>query len=417
VALRYRGRRILTLDDLDLSGRRVLVRVDINSPLGGSGEILDETRLRAHAPTIKRLLREGAAVVLISHQGRPASSDFTRLEAHAKRLSQILQLDVDYVDDVIGPEARRRIESTEPGQVLLLDNTRLISEDYVEAPPEVHARGIMVSTLAPLFDYYVNDAFATAHRSQASIVGFPLVLPSAAGPLMEAEVRALNKALEGSERPKVFVLGGAKLKDAVKIIKRLVEDNVADAILTVGLVSLLFLAAQGVRIGAAEKIIASKADEKTIEEARRLISKSAAIMTPRDFLAEVNGRVEVVETGEIRGAPKDIGPMTIEEYSNVIRRARVIVMRGPAGVIEDPRFRRGTRALLKAALESNAYTILGGGHFNVILSELPEELRARVGHVSTGGGALLYFLTGRELPALTALAQSYAKFASRVTEG
>jgi len=415
VPLHYRGRRILTLDDLSLAGRRVLVRIDINSPLDDAGEILDDTRLRAHAPTIKRMLDEGAAVVLMSHQGRPASGDFTRLEAHAKRLSSILGVEVGYVDDVIGPEARRRIK--EPGNVLLLDNTRLVSEDYVEAPPEVHARGIMVSTLAPLFDYYVNDAFATAHRSQASIVGFPLALPSAAGPLMEAEVRALNKALEGGERPKVFVLGGAKLKDAVKIIKRLVEDNVADAILTGGLVSLLFLAAQGVRVGAAERVIAAKADEKTLEEARRLIARGAPIHVPQDFLAEVDGRVEVVEAREIRGAPKDIGPATIEHYSATMKGARVVVMRGPAGVIEDPRFRRGTRALVKAALESGAYTILGGGHFNVILSELPEELRSRVGHVSTGGGALLYFLTGRELPALTALAQSYERFASRVARG
>jgi len=417
VPLQYRGRRILTLDDLDLTGRRVLVRIDVNSPLSDAGEILDETRLRAHAPTIGRLVEEGAGVVLMSHQGRPASSDFTRLRAHAGKLSEILGVEVGYVDDVIGPEARRRITALRPGEVLLLDNTRLMSEDYVEAPPEVHARSIMVSTLAPLFDYYVNDAFATAHRSQASIVGFPLVLPSAAGPLMEAEVRALNKAVEGGERPKVFVLGGAKLKDAVKIIRRLVEDGVADAILTVGLVGLLFLAAQGVRVGGAERVIASKADEKTLEEARRLASKGANILVPRDFLAEVDGRVEVVDAREIRGAPKDVGPATVEEYSAIMRRARVIVMRGPAGVIEDPRFRRGTRALVRAALESGAYTILGGGHFNVILSELPQELRSRVGHISTGGGALLYFLSGRELPALTALAESYERFASRVAQG
>ncbi len=408
------GRRIWTVDDFDFNGKRILVRVDLNSPIDPkTGDLLDDTRLRAHAESIRLLIERGAAVVLLSHQGRPATEDFTRLDKHAERLSQILGQPVSFVDDVIGPEARRKISGLSPGEVLLLDNSRLVSEDYVEAPPEVHAKGIMVSTLAPLFNYYVNDAFATAHRSQASIVGFPLVLPSAAGPLMEREVSALSRALSREEKPKVFVLGGAKLKDAVKIIKYVVENNVADAILTTGLVGLLFLLAQGYRLGEVEDIVVKKAGEDMIEEARKLVAKSSAIITPVDFVAELDGSIEVVDARSIIGAPKDIGPRTIEEYSNVIRRARIVVMRGPAGVIEDPRFRRGTRALVKAALESGAFTIFGGGHFNVILAELPEELRMRVGHISTGGGALLYFLSGRELPALTALAESYRRFAGR----
>lgn len=413
MVLVYEGRRLLGLDDIDVSGKRVLVRIDINSPLGENGEILDDTRMRAHVPTIRELVDRGAMVVLLSHQGRPASGDFTRLARHAERLSTLLGMPVEYVDDVIGPEARRRINSLKPGRVLLLDNSRLVSEDYVEAPPEVHARGIMVSTLAPLFDYYVNDAFATAHRSQASIVGFPLVLPSAAGRLMEKELRALSRAVSRDERPKVFVLGGAKLKDAVKIIEFLVSSGVADAILTTGLVSLLFLLAQGYNVGDAEKVIVEKAGEKVIEEARRLAAREPVIKTPLDYLAEIDGSVEVVEYSRIVGAPKDIGPATIEYYSREIRRARVVVMRGPAGVIEDPRFRRGTRALVAEALRSGAFTIFGGGHFNAILGELPEELRRRVGHISTGGGALLYFLSGRTLPGLKALADSYEAFMKR----
>lgn len=407
----YLDKKIGTLDDVSVKGRKVLVRIDINSPIEPStGEILDDTRFRSHLKTIRELVDKEAAVVLMSHQGRPTSKDFTRLERHAEVLSRLLGKGISYVPDVIGPEAQRRIKELEPGEVLLLDNTRIISEDYVEAPPEVHGRGIMVSTLSKLVDYYVNDAFATAHRSQASIVGFPMVLPSVAGRLMELEVVTLSRVLSRGERPKVFVLGGAKVKDTVKVIKHVVEAGVADEILTTGLVALLFLLVSGVKIGEAEELVRSKVDEGTVEIARSLLSSGAPIRVPLDFYAEIDGNVELVDSSNIEGAPKDIGPSTIEYYSWKLMSAKMIVMRGPAGVIEDPRFRRGTRELVEKALRSNAFTIFGGGHFNAILSELPEELRRRVGHISTGGGALLYFLANRRLPGLESLASSYEKY-------
>ncbi|MCE4618462.1 MAG: phosphoglycerate kinase [Desulfurococcales archaeon] len=407
----YFDKKIGTLDDINVEGKKVLLRVDINSPIDPkTGDILDDTRFRSHLETIETLIDQKAAVVIMSHQGRPTSSDFTRLDKHAKLLSSLLGTDVDYVPDVIGPEALRRIQQLSPGQVLLLDNTRLVSEDYVEAPPEVHSKGIMVMTLSKHVDYYVNDAFATAHRSQASIVGFPLVLPSVAGKLMEREVKTLSRVLSKDERPKVFVLGGAKVKDTIKVIKYVVEAGVADEILTTGLVALLFLLVSGVNIGEAESVVKSKVNEKTVETARNLIASGAPIRVPLDFYAEIDGNVELVDASNITGAPKDIGPSTIEYYSWKIRSAKIIVMRGPAGVIEDPRFRRGTRELVESALRSNAFTIFGGGHFNAILSEFPEELRSRVGHISTGGGALLYFLANRKLPGLESLARSYEKF-------
>jgi len=407
VAIKYKSNTILTLDDIEVEGRKVLLRVDINSPIDPSTQnILDDTRFRAHAPTIQELAEKGAAVIVMSHQGRPVGDDFVRLERHAEVLSRVTGLEVDYVDDVIGPEARRRISMLRPGQILLLDNTRLISEDYIEAPQEVHAKGIMVRTLAGHADIYVNDAFATVHRSQASIVGFPLVMPAAAGRLLEREVRALSLALSSEEKPKIFVLGGAKLKDTVRVIRHLVESGAADEVLTVGLVGLLFLLVQGVRIGAAEKIVMKKAGQETIDLARKLVARGAPVRVPKDFLAEIDGDVEVVDARNIRGAPKDVGPETIEYYGQLMERARVIVMRGPAGVIEDPRFRSGTRLLVQKALETRAFTIFGGGHFNAILSTLPDTLKRRVGHISTGGGALLYFLAGRELPGLKALAST-----------
>ena len=396
--------RIPTLDDLDCKGR-VLVRLDLNSPMAG-GRILDDTRFRAHVPTLKELLEAGHPLVLMSHQGRPGGDDFTSLEPHAELLSKILGVTVDFVPDIIGPEARRRIESLAPGEALLLDNTRLLSEDYVEAPAEVHARSIFVRRLSPLFDCYVNDAFATAHRSQASIVGFPLVLPSAAGRLMERELNAVSMALEKGRRPRVFVLGGSKLSDMVSVIEYLVHTRAADEILTTGLTALLFIAAHGEDVGDAASILERKGGPQLLARARRLLGEGAPVRVPLDFLAEVDGRVEVVEAHRIRGAPKDIGPKTIEYYSEIIRGAGTVVMKGPAGVVEDERFRRGTYELVRAALESGAYTIFGGGHFNVVVSEMPEELRRRAGHISTAGGALLYMLAGRRLPGVEALHKS-----------
>lgn len=406
--LTYMGRRIATLDDVDVEGKRVLVRVDINSPVNTkTGELLDVSRIVEHSITLKELINRGAAVTVISHQGRPLDQDFVSLSVHSRVLSKLLGVDVKFVDDVIGPEARRAIERLEPGQVLMLENTRLLSEDTVEAPAEVHANSFLVSKLAPLFSYFVNDAFATCHRSQASIVGFPLRLPSVAGRVLERELRALNKIVELKDKPKVFVLGGAKLDDTVKVIKHVVESGVADEVLTTGLVSILFLIAKGVRVPRdVEEKVLSKISRDLFNIARELIAKHRSIKIPIDFMVEERGSVSVSHASMLRGAPKDIGPSTIEYYANKLARAKVIVMRGPAGVIEDPRFRMGTEALVKAALESNAYTVFGGGHFISMLSSLPEDLRSKIGHISTAGGALLYFLSGERMPGLEALVRS-----------
>ncbi|MEB3850955.1 MAG: phosphoglycerate kinase [Desulfurococcales archaeon] len=405
--LSVRGLTIPLLDDLPPC-RRVIVRIDVNSPIDpGTGEILDATRFRAHRETLRELA-ERAAVVAISHQGRPGEQDFTTLERHARVLEEATGLPVEYVDDVIGPEALRRIRGHRPGGILLLDNSRLVSEDFVEAPAEVHARGIMVSRLAPLFDCYVNDAFSVSHRSQASVVGFPLRLPSAAGRLMERELRALARVLEGGGRPRVYVIGGSKIRDMVAVIEHALAKGAADKILTTGLTALLFLQAKGYDVGGARSALERKGAMALLGRASRLVREYGdSLMVPLDFLVETeDGEVRVEDAGEIRGAPKDIGPKTVEAYTEALRGAAVVVMKGPAGVIEDPRFRGGTIALVRAALESGAYTLFGGGHFNVIISELPEELRGRVGHISTAGGALVYMLAGRSLPGLEALARS-----------
>jgi phosphoglycerate kinase (EC 2.7.2.3) len=331
--LTYMGRRIATLSDVDVENKRVLLRVDINSPVNPqTGELLDVSRIMEHSVTIKELIERKAAVTIISHQGRPLDHDFVSLSGHARVLSKVLGVNVNFVDDVIGPEARRAIEKLEPGEVLMLDNTRLLAEDTIEAPPEVHSKSFLVSKLAPLFSYFVNDAFATCHRSQASIVGFSLRLPSVAGRVLERELSALNKILELGDRPKIFVLGGAKLDDTVKVIKHVVESRMADEVLTTGLVAVLFLIAKGVRVPKdVEASVLKKVSREFFNEARELVTKFKSVKIPIDFIVEDKGALSVSHASTLKGTPKDIGPSTVEYYSNKLSKAKVIVMRGRRG--------------------------------------------------------------------------------------
>ncbi|ABU81458.1 phosphoglycerate kinase [Ignicoccus hospitalis] len=401
-----------TLDDIDVSNKKVLLRVDFNSPVKDE-ELLDDSRIRAHVPTIKELLEKGAAVVVISHQGRPGEDDFITLEPHAKKLSEVLGQTINFVDDVMGPEARRRIKELKPGEVLLLDNVRFLAEENINAPPEVQAKTYLVRRLAKLFDVYVNDAFATAHRSQPSVVGFPLVLPSAMGRVMEKEVKALSKVFNPQVSPKIFVLGGGKVPDTIVIIENLVKNKVADRILTTGLVAEVFLVAKGVDLGEKNmEVLEKKGLLGLIPKAKKLLLAGAPIETPLDFkTVDEEGNVRVEPAFSVTGLIRDVGPATVKTYGELMKDARVIVMRGPAGVMEDPRFREGTRELVRLALESGAFTIFGGGHLTAVIKELGME--DKVGHISTGGGALLSFLAGKELPALKALEMSKERFWSK----
>ncbi len=411
MAIKYMDKTIATIDDLELENKKVLLRIDINSPIGKNGEILDDTRFKAHIGTIRELMEKKASIIILAHQGRPFSSDYTRLKKHAELLSNLLGEKVTYIPDVIGPHAKRVISELKPGEIVLLDNTRLHAEDAIEASLEDQASTILAKELSKQVDFYVNDAFAVSHRRQATVIGIPQLIPAAAGRLLEKEIRVLSRAISTDEKPKVFVLGGAKLKDTVRIIEYLIKSGAADEILTTGLVGLLFLMVSGRDVGKAAKVIEKKADEKTMSLARKLIAENVNIRVPLDFISETNEGLDIVSANRIIGAPMDIGPSTVEYYTYKMRNAKIIVMRGPAGVIEDPRFRRGTKELVEYALtKTSAFTIFGGGHFNAILSALPEDAKRRVGHISTGGGALLYFLSGRILPGLEALSISYEKF-------
>jgi phosphoglycerate kinase len=405
------GREFFTLDDIDAGGKTVLVRVDINSPIDpASGRILNDARMRNHLSTLRDLSR--SRVVILAHQSRPGKSDFTTLEAHAVRLSHLLSRDVRYVDSLVGRAALDAIRDLRPGDTLLLENTRFFSEEVVlkGKPPDVQSRSYIVRTLSPLADYFVHDAFAAAHRSQPTLVGFPEVLTSAAGRVMEREVAMLTKAMHSSRSPKLAILGGIKVDDSARVMKHFLEQGIADRILTTGLVANVFLAANGVNIGKANREFIAKEvpeSEALIEDAKALLGEHPdAIDVPVDVAVLGEGGRENVRAERIPGDRRimDVGIDTLGAYVKAIQEAGSIIMNGPAGVFELEEFSLGTREIFQAVAESDAFTVIGGGHTVAVAEQL--RLEEKVDHVSTGGGALMDFLCGKDLPGLRALRRS-----------
>ncbi len=401
----------LTLDDVDFQGKSVLVRVDINSPIDPqTGEILDASRIEAHSTTIKTL--ENSKVVILAHQGRPGSSDFTTLEEHSRVLSKYLEKEVEYIDDIIGPAARDRISRLKPGEVLMLENVRFLAEETLEFPPEKHANSWLVRKLSPLFDLFVNDAFAAAHRPHASLTGFPEVLPAVAGRVMEKELRALSRVFaDWSRKKRVFVIGGAKIGDMVKFIDTLLTQKIANQVLLGGLVSLLFLKASGFSLGEpTESVLESRGASKYIDLAKDLLQRySSKIALPTDVAENQGGERKEINVSNLpaQNPIMDVGGETIDRYKAEIASADIVVLKGPAGVIEEPAFSLGTKEILRAVAHSKALSIVGGGHESAILNEL--GLTDKIDYVSSGGGALIAFLSGETLPAVEALARAAAR--------
>lgn len=394
----------LTLDDVKTSGRTVFVRVDMNSPLDPSGKkILDDTRIRMTRETLERL--KDAKVVVGSHQGRPGDEDFTSLEAHARLLQKYVSQPVKFVEDVIGPEARNQTKSLRVGEILVLDNLRLCSEENVSAPPDVLEKTIMVQRLAGLLDVYVNDAFATAHRLQASIVGLPRVVQAVAGKLMAKELEALKQAYHDPRRPSVYVLGGAKAEDKLPIIENILGARKADRVLVGGVVANVFLRASGVDFGEAENRKLEKSPA-LLEKARAILSKyKDKIILPTDLAVVRDGKRLDISLRQVKGeGVRDIGKETASEYAKVIKGAKTVVSSGPLGVFEEKEFDLGSKTVLEAMAGQDAFTVVGGGHMGSYASML--GLDQRLSHVSTAGGAMLTFLAGEELPGVRALVEA-----------
>ena len=397
-----------TIDDFEVEDKTVLVRVDINAPVDpSSGLILDDTILKLHAQTIKELSNKGAKVVLLAHQSRPGKKDFTTLSQHADALSEILNLRVKYIDSLFSSAAKEAIKDLKPHEILLLENARFFSEETLSRTPEEQSKTLLVRHLTPLIDYYVNDAFAAAHRSQASLVGFTVNTPSAAGRVMERELTVIQDALDNVQHPCVFLLGGMKPDDSIDVMENVLNNGTADAILTTGIVGNIVLWASGADIGQVNKdFIASKGYEDMVEKSRELIERfGEKVKYPIDVACEIDGERVDVDVGEIPNeAIFDIGVKTIDEYAKEIRDAKTIFANGPAGVFEDPKFAMGTEDLINAIANSDGFSIIGGGHIAAATSAL--GLEDQMSHLSSGGGACISMLAGKKLAAVEALKNS-----------
>ncbi|HXL03997.1 MAG: phosphoglycerate kinase [Firmicutes bacterium] len=387
-----------TVRDIDVKGKRVLVRVDFNVPLDDDGKITDDTRIRAALPTIKYLLDRGAKVILASHLGRPKGQrreEFS-LAPVAVRLEELLKQSVRKLDDCIGDQVKAEVASMKDGDVILLENLRFYQEE--EANDEGFAR-----ELASLADIYVNDAFGTAHRAHASTAGVAEFLPGVAGFLMEKEIEAMGKALSSPERPFVAILGGAKVKDKVGVISNLIEK--VDSLIVGGGMAYTFLKAKGFEIG--KSIVDTEKLDLAKELMEKAKSKGVKFLLPVDVVVAdrfaEDADIKVVEVSEIPQdwQALDIGPKTREEFSREIAKAKTVVWNGPMGVFEMKPFAEGTRSVAKALIDSEAVTIVGGGDSAAAISEM--GFADKMTHVSTGGGASLEFLEGKVLPGVAVL--------------
>jgi phosphoglycerate kinase len=397
------GFKFLTLDDVETEGKTVFLRVDINVPLDPSSKrILDASRIKATVETIREL--SGSRLVLGAHQSRPGKYDFTSLELHSRVLQMYLNGNVRFVDDVLGEKAMAAIDALEAGDVLVLNNLRMIPEENVQGPPEEVATTPLVEGLAPKFDLAVNDAFAASHRSQPSLVGFGEVMPMVAGRLMEAELSALNKVLDDPVRPCVFVLGGAKVEDRIPVMRRVLRDGIADRILIGGLIRDTFQAvADGPMVPPRNGVL--------VEEARELLDLYGdRIEMPVDVALDVKGERVEIATDRVTDETNiyDIGLNTLARYCDQIRRAGTVVAEGPLGMFERRRFDTGTKEILRAMAECKGFSLVGGGHLGGMASMM--DVESRIGHVSTGGGAMLSLLAGERLPVVEALERSREKF-------
>ncbi len=388
------------MDDLQVSGEKVLVRCDFNVPMDKEGNITDDIRIRAALPTVKYLLEQNAAVILMSHLGRPKGEPNPKysLKPVANRIEKLLGLEVLFADDdtVTGPVAQQASKNLKPGQVMLLQNVRYRKEEEKNEPS-------FSRELATLGTMYVNDAFGTAHRAHCSTTGLAEYLPAAMGYLIEKEVKFLGKALENPEKPFVAILGGAKVSDKIGVIENLL--NKVNTLVIGGGMAYTFLKAKGYEIGK------SLLEEDKIELATQLMETAAAknvkLLLPVDTVSASEVSAEAsFETVDIEAMPADgigvdIGPKTVAQYAEAIKDAKTVVWNGPMGVFEIEAFATGTREVAKALAESEAVTIIGGGDSAAAVEQM--GFADSMTHISTGGGASLEFLEGKVLPGIAAI--------------
>jgi len=383
-----------TIRDIEVAGKRILMRADFNVPLK-DGVVSDDTRIRAALPSIQYLLKEGACLILCSHLGRPKGKPDPALSLKpvAEKLSELLERDVRFEGDCVGADVEKAAASISAGEVLLLENTRFHAEEKANDPT-------FAGQLAGLADVFVNDAFGSAHRAHASTEGVARYLPAVAGFLMQRELENLGKAVSDPEHPFIAILGGAKVSDKIGVVQTLLGK--ADYLLIGGGMANTFLAAQGMQMGL------SLVEEDALATARELLQQGGErLVLPDDavvadaFDADANHKIVAVDAVPENWRVLDIGPKTVEHFQTRLAKAKLVVWNGPMGVFEFPAFAEGTMALARAVAELDATVVIGGGDSAAAVHQA--GVADRVTHVSTGGGASLEFLEGKSLPGVAVL--------------
>lgn len=404
---------IHTIDDFIVKDKVVLCRVDINEPLDKkTGQLRDITRIKACVPTIQELSDKGAKVVLLAHQGSDIEyKNYYTTEPHAKILAELLERKVEFIDDVCGPAARAKIQALQAGEILLLDNVRFMAEEQtlfelkLGLSHKEQAETQLVKKLAPLADLYICDAFAAAHRDQPSLCGFEQVLPSAMGRLFEKEFRVISDLMHNPARPCTYILGGAKISDAFLMMETVLKNGSADSVLTGGLVANIILAAKGIEIGrgSMDFIMESNYGEYMAKAKDIYRQYSEKIILPEDLAFAEKGQRREAQLGSIpaHATITDIGSKTALNYASQILASRTVFINGPMGVFEETVTEYGTKTVWEALGQTTAYTVLGGG--DSITATKKYGLTDKVDYICTGGGAMIRFLSGEELPVVKAL--------------
>ena len=420
---------MLTLNDLDTKGKTVFLRCDINCPIDDeSGEIIDDSRIEEVVLTIKELTE--SKLVIASHQGRPGKKDFISLRKHAEIISRLVGREIKFVEDICGDLAKDSIKSMKDGDIILLDNLRFDEEENTQVSIEEATQSKLVKNLSPYIDICVLDAFSTAHRSTPSIVGFPTIIPSCAGRIVQREVDALSKIVNIPNAQFTVISGGAKIPDRLAAITKLLEANKVHKVCLGGKIGNAFLVAKNLiesknafseytideeenkehyNIEYAKKAKAN--DEKAINGARKLLEDYPdKIELPIDYGAEVDEKRVDFDIAAIQETHRvfDIGPKTIEKYSTIINNSQNIFITGPLGWFENKEFAKGTMEILRKISTSTAKSITSGGHLSAAVEQL--DTKNNIDHVSTAGGALITFISGKKLPLLEALEISQNKF-------
>ena len=403
--------KVLGLDDIRLDGLKILYRADLNLPIHPSTkELFDDTRIQAIIPTLQKL--ESSSVTILAHQSRPGRFDFTNLQRHADRLSQLLSRPVKFVPDVCGPSATAAIESMQPGDVLMLDNVRLHpDENLLKGEIEEQETSDIIQNLVPYFDIFVNDAFGAAHRSSPSLTGFTRKLPSVAGELMKREIDAISIAVENPPRPYVALLGGAKADDSLRVAINLLERNVVDTIAFFGVVGNFMLMEDGLDIGNSNADFARSQVEPFVDETSKMASHILSnyrdkVILPEDLAIELNGSREPLSIQQLPTPHPiyDVGISTLARLRPIVMGASCVLWNGPASYFEKQNFAYGTIEVLNMCIETNAMTIIGGGHTSALVQA--RGASEQVTHNSSGGGATLTMLSGGRMPVIEALKHS-----------